>query len=89
MKTLFETETHDRLVRIESRLCTLGEHVGANLGLRRKVLVSREGAGDRVDIDSLDTTLSRIRTELCKAGVISPNPVPVYFDRKLVAMLTP
>lgn len=62
-------EIRDRIVRLESRMVQLGDHVGANLRTKQKIEIHPADTGVWVDIDSLDVSLSRIVTELQQRGL--------------------
>lgn len=88
MRTDFEQEVMDRVIRIESRMVQLGDHVGANLRTKQKIDIRDAGDGKAtVSLDSLDVSISRIRTELTGFG--AEGPVPIYHEGKLVAVLYP
>lgn len=88
MKTEFEQEVMDRIIRIESRMVQLGDHVGANLRAKQRITVEDAGGGNfAVHIDALDVSLSRIRTELTGYG--AKCSVPVYHQAHLVMTVHP
>lgn len=59
-------EVLDRVIRLESRMVQLGDHVGANLRSKQRIDIYM-GADPRVVIDSLDVSMSRVLTELRKS----------------------
>lgn len=72
-------EILQRLTRMETRLVQLGDHTGINLRSKQRVVIhpgAPDGSGAWVEIDALDVSLSRIVTELEKAG-IGPGRIPV------------
>lgn len=87
--TEFEQEILDRIVRIESRMVQLGDHVGANLRSKQKIDVVLSQTGTVVVIDSLDVSASRIYTELAAKRVRTGEPVPVFHKNRLVMTLYP
>jgi phosphatidate phosphatase PAH1 len=65
MKSDIENEVLDRIIRIESRVVQLGDHVGANLRTKQRIAFRTDDKGDLVaDVDSYDVSLSRILAEL-------------------------
>lgn len=59
-------EIKDRVIRMESRVVQLGDHVGANLRHKTRIgLIRDEATGQRhVEVDSYDVSFSRILTDL-------------------------
>lgn len=60
-------EVLQRLVRLETRVVHLGDHMGANLRTQRRVEV-HPGNPAWAEVDALDVSLSRIISELARAG---------------------
>ena len=61
----YDKELMDRVIRIESRVVQLGDHVGANLRTTQRIKILEVEAGVlQVNIDALDVSLSRIFAEL-------------------------
>jgi hypothetical protein len=83
-------EIRERMVRTESRIVQLGDHVGANLRTKQRIdiEVSDTGEDANVNIDSLDVSLSRIYTEMKDAGHAGLD-ADVYLDGVHVATLYP
>lgn len=79
-----EEETLQRLTRIETRIVQLGDHVGVNLRSKQRVVIHDDITGVWVEVDALDVSLSRIITELEKAGA-GPGRVPVAYRGHPVA----
>ena len=79
-------ETLERVIRMESRLVQLGDHVGANLRSKQRIEI-RQDHETLVNIDSLDVSVSRILTELRQAGVKSQQAVDVYHDGRIAFTL--
>jgi hypothetical protein len=82
-------ELRDRLVRMESRMVQLGDHVGANLRVREKIDVKRDAQGDAfVEIDSPEQSLSRIVRIMREEGVTA-GEVPLLIGGLRVAVIYP
>lgn len=62
-------EVNQRTTRTESRMVQLGDHVGANLRLRMRTDVKRDGKSVWVEVDALDVSISRIVTALQERGI--------------------
>jgi hypothetical protein len=90
MRTEFEKELMERVIRLESRMVQLGDHVGANLRTKQRIDINICGADFSISIDSLDVSLSRIYAELHARIVGMPTAaIPVYHNDKLVMMVYP
>lgn len=89
MKTEFEQEVLDRVIRIESRVVQLGDHVGANLRTKQRIEIVWEGNYPTVDIDSLDVSLSRIYAQLAQAKRPITGAVNVFHNNKHVMTVYP
>lgn len=63
MRNEFETELMDRVIRTESRIVQLGDHVGANLRVKQRIDIHEDSGSSMVTIDSMDVSLSRILAE--------------------------
>lgn len=61
-------EILQRVVRLETRMVQLGDHVGANLRTKQRITV-HPGSPAWVEVDALDVSLSRILDEMARAGV--------------------
>jgi hypothetical protein len=82
-------EMRDRLVRLESRMVQLGDHVGANLRVREKIDVKVDAQGDAyVEIDSPEQSLSRIVRIMREKGV-TKGEVPLLIGGLRVAIIYP
>ena len=85
-------EILDRLIRTESRIVQLGDHVGANLRSKQKIEIVRTDLTTPVPayvrIDSLDVSVSRILTELRQAN-LHARSVDVFIGDALVCTLFP
>lgn len=82
-------EIKDRLVRMESRMVQLGDHVGANLRIRERIDVKRDAQGDAyVEIDSPEQSLSRIVRIMREEG-ITTGEVPLLIGGLRVAIIYP
>lgn len=82
-------EVKDRLVRMESRMVQLGDHVGANLRVREKIDVKKDAQGDAfVEIDTPEQSLSRIVRIMRERG-IKTGEVPLLIDGVRVAVIYP
>jgi hypothetical protein len=57
-------ETLQRVIRIETRLLQLGDHVGANLRTKQRIDVEPTSCGVVVYVDSMDVSFSRIMAEV-------------------------
>jgi hypothetical protein len=89
MRELTETvkEIRDRVVRLESRMVQLGDHVGANLRVRQKIDIHhQEDGGIWVEIDSLDVSLSRIYTELQQKGIATAGITICHHGRDVATL---
>ncbi|MDO8699149.1 MAG: hypothetical protein Q7J75_01765 [Rhodoferax sp.] len=86
MRTDYEQEVMDRIIRIESRIVQLGDHVGANLRVKQKIDISNTADGIHAGIDSLDVSMSRIFSELAIANS-TRWPVTVIWRGRQVATL--
>jgi hypothetical protein len=80
-------ETLERVIRMESRLVQLGDHVGANLRTKQRIVITRDIDGVHVGIDSLDVSISRILSELQRDGVPARGEVDVWHDNRRVITL--
>lgn len=80
-------ELFDRIIRIESRLVQLGDHVGANLRTKQRIEVVVSATGVAVEVDSMDVSMSRILTELSKRGVKTAMSIPIFCKHKQVGSL--
>lgn len=80
----------ERLVRIESRLVQLGDHVGANLRTKQRIdiLPIAGGASVKVEVDSMNVSIWRITDEL-KRHQIQQTAVGVWLEGRLVATVYP
>lgn len=82
-------EILDRVVRTESRVVQLGDHVGANLRHKMRIeLHNVSGNVWQVEIDALDVSLSRIVAEL-QRHQIEAQAVGVWLEGRLVATVYP
>src|SRR5258705_8404087 len=88
MRELTETvkEIRDRVVRLESRMVQLGDHVGANLRVRQKIEVHQDEGCTWVEIDSLDVSLSRIYTELQQKGIATAGITICHHGRDVATL---
>lgn len=67
-------ELRDRVIRTESRIVQLGDHVGANLRAKQKIHPKVDGFGQWfVDVDSHDVSVSRILATLKERGITQRN----------------
>lgn len=94
MKTNFEKELMERVIRLESRVVQLGDHVGANLRTKQRIdirIIDTAQYKISITIDSMDVSLSRIYQEInlfyqstpaCKDWCIAS--LPVYWKGKQV-----
>lgn len=57
-------QTLQRVVRLETRMVQLGDHVGANLREKQRIDVVTDDDGVAVFIDAMDVSLSRILEEV-------------------------
>lgn len=92
MLTEIERELQQRMIRLETRMVQLGDYVGANLRTKLRIEVCRVGTGVVLNIDSLDVSLSRIRTQLAQTQWENKPPVGeihVYHNHVLVMSLPP
>lgn len=93
MRTDFEQEVMDRIVRIESRVVQLGDHVGANLRTKQKIDIRQAGGRVTIEIDSLDVSLSRILTQLAQTTLLAAGgkgaDIPVYHGDRFVMTVRP
>lgn len=89
MKSNFEQEVLDRVIRIESRVVQLGDHVGANLRTKQRIEIDWAGEYPTVEIDSLDVSLSRIYAQLSQAKRPITGVVHVYHNNKRVMTVYP
>lgn len=82
-------EILDRVIRTESRVVQLGDHVGANLRQKQRIEIHNV-AGNvwQVEIDALDVSLSRIVAEL-QRNQIEVQAVGVWLEGRLVATVYP
>lgn len=83
-------ELRQRVTRIESRICRLGDHVGANLSdtVKQIRIVDVDDTEVAVYIPALDVALSALMSALRdkgKAGKIAT----VWFDGRQVAQFYP
>lgn len=82
-------EVRDRLIRMESRMVQLGDHVGANLRVREKIDVKFDAQGEPyVEIDSPEQSLSRIVRIMREKGV-KAGEVPLLIGGLRVAVIYP
>jgi len=81
-------EINQRVTRTESRMVQLGDFVGTNLRVRMRVAVRKQEGAVWVEVDALDTSISRIYTELREHG-IAGMAVPVRLDGKDIATVYP
>jgi len=82
-------EINMRMIRTESRLVQLGDHVGANLRTKMRIEVFfKEDKQPYVEVDALDVSMSRVVTSLHEAGV-RIGAVPVYLNGELLATIHP
>lgn len=80
-------ELKDRLIRMESRMVQLGDHVGANLRIREKIEVKRDGQGDAyVEIDTVEQSISRI-VRIAREQGVDTGELPVLIDGLRVAVI--
>ncbi|WP_433704423.1 hypothetical protein [Paraburkholderia sacchari] len=70
-------EINQRVTRLESRLVQLGDHVGANLRTKMRIVLHKDEHGVWVDVDALDVSMSRILNELQRLGVEKDTHLPV------------
>jgi len=86
--TAYEKELMDRVIRLESRVVQLGDHVGANLRTKQRIEISTPDMNAIIHIDSLDVSLSRIYHEMSqyheRTGQGCGGAIPVYWKDKLV-----
>lgn len=83
------TEILQRMIRLESRMVQLGDHVGANLRTKQKIDIEHTPPDSNlVRIDKLDVSLSRILSELREQG-ITQSTVRVYHGDRCVAEIYP
>ena len=82
-------EILDRVIRTESRVVQLGDHVGANLRHKMRIEIVR-GPGNvtQIEIDALDVSLSRIVAEL-QRHQINAQAIGVWLEGRLVATVYP
>lgn len=87
----YDKELMDRVIRIESRMVQLGDHVGANLRTKQHIeFVDDERGVMGIQIDALDVSLSRILTELRqKHPDIKHEGVRVFHHGKHVMTVMP
>jgi hypothetical protein len=94
MNSANEKETLERVIRLESRMVQLGDHVGANLRTKQRIDIrASDTAACRISItiDSLDVSLSRIYQEVNLFYQSNPafkewciHSVPVFWKGKQV-----
>jgi hypothetical protein len=79
----------ERVVRTESRVVQLGDHVGANLRQQQRIEIHNVGSNLwQVEIDAMDVSLSRIVSEL-RRRQIRAHAVGVWLEGQLVATVYP
>lgn len=81
-------EINQRVTRTESRMVQLGDFIGTNLRVRMRIAVRKHAGDVWVEVDALDTAISRIYTELREHGVTGI-PVPVRCAGKDIATVYP
>lgn len=81
-------ETRERVIRMESRMVQLGDHVGANLRTKQRIVIRDLQTAPYVVIDSLDVSVSRILTELRQHKVSAVN-IPVLHEGGTAFILYP
>ena len=86
----YELEMRQRVTRIESRICRIADHLGAQTGDPGKTLVVRVETDSRVDVVTtvMDVSLSDVIRFLTREG-IEGKVVNLYFEGKLVARVYP
>ncbi len=84
------TEVLQRVTRLESRLCRLGEHMGTSLRTTSKGLRITEHTEHAVSVatPALDIAVSEVHSWLRKQG-IEGKVVLLYFRFQLIARLYP
>ena len=75
-------EIKERVIRTESRVVQLGDHVGANLRAKLRIHRVRDANGNQhVEVDSYDVSISRILSDLEEAGWSGDVGVEVHGKR--------
>jgi hypothetical protein len=83
-------ELRSRLTRVESRLCRIADHIGANVGSPDKELTIYEMTDTAVSIDTpaMDVTLSEIVNFLGRQG-IKGKVAYIHFNNRIIARFEP
>jgi len=77
-------EVNQRVIRTETRVVNLGDHIGLNLREQTKVELTHEGSELMVRISALDVSISQIMNVLHRAGCDRGRHVGVWCGGKFV-----